>query len=90
MLTAVYLVAPNDSNGNPRRGWSIYSATSILDFVEEGYAGRAALRKAYPSHYSRNPYFGNCGEIRISASEYKRLAKDQRHSATRQSIDHSE
>ncbi|GAA4256520.1 hypothetical protein [Dactylosporangium darangshiense] len=41
---AVKLSAPNDENGNPRRGWMIFdSRGEYLGFVDEGHA---ALRQA--------------------------------------------
>lgn len=44
----VRLRAPNDRNGNPRRGWSVHSLTGTkwgdeLGFIDEGYAGYGAL-----------------------------------------------
>ena len=56
-IFAVKLCAPNDRNGNPRRGWLVYEtgqpdqhpSGTLLAFVEEGYMGRDALAGAYPT-----------------------------------------
>lgn len=72
---AVYVNAGNDTNGNPRRGWILYGATTgQFDFVDEGYAGRGALRAAYPI-LARNPFFGDSGMLDIMPREYRRLRK---------------
>lgn len=43
--------APNDVNGNPRRGWIVYDASGTqVDFVDEGYHGRRALTQAGYCH----------------------------------------
>lgn len=37
---AVYVGAPNDVSGNPRRGWAIYNREGyFLAFYDEGYSG---------------------------------------------------
>lgn len=36
----VYIAAPNDRNGNPRRGWYVYDLTdrdAPVTWIEEGY-----------------------------------------------------
>ncbi|MEH1124793.1 hypothetical protein [Micromonospora sp. CPCC 206061] len=44
---AVKIDADNDRDGNPRRGWMIYTAGGqYLGFVNEGYNGSAALTVA--------------------------------------------
>jgi hypothetical protein len=45
METIIYVMAGNDVNGNPRRGWIIPGAGPDRSdaFVDEGYAGRDAL-----------------------------------------------
>ena len=35
----VYLCAPNDPNGNPRRGWAYFIGGICRAFYEEGYSG---------------------------------------------------
>lgn len=58
-MIAVKISTTHDTNGNPRRGWLVYMATEDMDtgrsigydliaFVDEGYAGNAALTRAYP------------------------------------------
>lgn len=45
MNYAIKLLAPNDTNGNPRRGWLIFAANGkTLGWVEEGYRGYGALK----------------------------------------------
>jgi hypothetical protein len=42
---AIYIGAPNDSNGNPRRGWLIVDENGDWqDFLDEGYGGTSGLR----------------------------------------------
>ena len=46
---AVKLCAPNDTSGNPRRGWLVYGDEAqerLLGWVEENYSGRQALYSA--------------------------------------------
>ena len=47
-VTAIKLVAPNDRNGNPQRGWLIVASGPEWNepelFVVEDYDGKAALR----------------------------------------------
>jgi hypothetical protein len=47
---AVKLNAGHDANGNPRRGWAVIDLKTgdMVDFVDEGYRGRAALERVYP------------------------------------------
>ena len=48
ILSAVHVSAPNDINGNPRRGWIVLTTNNKCcqkyHFVSEGYDGRAALK----------------------------------------------
>lgn len=44
MKTLIYVKAPNDVNGNPRRGWIVTWMDNL--FVDEGYMGRDALYTA--------------------------------------------
>lgn len=90
MLFAFYLKTINTGAGNPRRGWAIYSPTALLDFVEEGYDGRAALQTAYPLHSAGNVYFGDAEPVNISPSEYRRLCRFSRSEFVRNSIDRAE
>lgn len=50
MKVAVKLKAQNDDNGNPRRGWLVYSLpdAECLGWVEENYDGEDALKKEHP------------------------------------------
>jgi hypothetical protein len=48
-MLAIYIRTKNSPNGNPQRGWIIADSDgTISDFVDEGYQGAGALRKAYP------------------------------------------
>jgi hypothetical protein len=68
---ALRVVAPNDSNGNPRRGWIVWDAYgSNVGFVEEEYYGRAALQKALDGKS-----FRDLGELPVTAGVYRDLKK---------------
>jgi hypothetical protein len=71
--TAVYVGTKNDTNGNPRRGWAIYSAiTGVLHtFVDEGYNGRAALAEAGFANLEANA----TGRIDITPGQYRSFVK---------------
>lgn len=54
MLIAQYVTTKHDVNGNPRRGWTVYTVDKdasgrevlrYVRFVDEGYAGNNALRQ---------------------------------------------
>ena len=65
---AVYVGTKNDVNGNPRRGWLVDVGSSTV-FVNEGYVGRAALKKACPTAVER------FSRIEITPGEYRSLRK---------------
>jgi hypothetical protein len=65
---AVYVGTKNDTNGNPRRGWLVDVGSSTV-FVNEGYVGRAALKKACPNAVER------FSRIEITPGEYRSLKK---------------
>ena len=47
---AVKINAGNDRNGNPRRGWLVYTRDGVsLGFADEGYSGRRALTSLFPN-----------------------------------------
>ena len=49
-VNAVKIVAKNDSNGNPRRGWQVFASDGkFLGFIDEGYGGRRALTSLFPN-----------------------------------------
>lgn len=49
-VMAVKLRANNDNNGNPRRGWLIYTRDGeFLGFIDEGYSGRQAMTSLFPN-----------------------------------------
>jgi len=46
-MLAIYVDAGHSSSGNPKRGWIITDEEgNFTDFVDEGYAGRSALKEA--------------------------------------------
>ncbi len=48
-MLAIKIRATNDRNGNPRRGWLVYTNRGdFRGFVDEGYSGEGALRLAHP------------------------------------------
>lgn len=65
-MLAIYIHTKNDTNGNPRRGWMIVKPHSghVVEFIEEGYEGRAALRKSYPNAVET-------GFIAVTPGEYR-------------------
>ncbi|MEU7278731.1 hypothetical protein AB0A69_08080 [Streptomyces sp. NPDC045431] len=70
---AVYIAADNDINGNPRRGWLVHSSLGIpVRFVDEGYAGRQALREA---GFDPDSLLAT-DKIKVPAREYRRLRKE--------------
>jgi hypothetical protein len=47
---AVGIDAGQDSSGNPRRGWFVYSPSGHLEgFLEEGYNGAGFLHRVFPN-----------------------------------------
>lgn len=63
MKLAVYIATTQDANGNPRRGWIIYTSTGVgVDFVDEGYDA-AGLRKKYGG-------IGITDRIQVAVKEY--------------------
>lgn len=68
---ALRVLAPNDTNGNPRRGWIVWdSRGENVGFVPEEYYGRQAIFKALD-----NNAFRDLGELPVSASVYNSLKK---------------
>lgn len=80
MHIAVKISATNDRNGNPRRGWLVYQVTEqakrigegadsdLVGFVDEGYAGIGALRRAYPRVHV-------ISEVSVTPAEYRAALK---------------
>jgi len=67
----VKINAPNDTSGNPRRGWAVYLRTGeYLGFVDRGYTGRRALSKRFPN------YVELCA-IPVAAGVYNDYYKDR-------------
>ena len=73
MFYAIKLKAPNTPNGNPNRGWLVYTQSGQLqEFVNEGYHGKSALQRAGFVDYShRDPLSVNTvilAEIPVASS----------------------
>jgi hypothetical protein len=77
-VIAAYVRATNDRSGNPRRGWVIYDHINYhrdrtlrrayaIDFIDEEYSGREALRETYPNAIEVGP-------LGITPVEYKSLS----------------
>lgn len=49
-VVAMKINAGHDRNGNPRRGWLVYTSSGeYRGFVDEGYGGRKALTSLFPN-----------------------------------------
>ena len=49
-VMAIKINAGHDRNGNPRRGWLVYTREgNYLGFIDEGYGGRRALTSLFPN-----------------------------------------
>lgn len=72
---AIKVNAKNDTSGNPRRGWKVFSTGTgaLLGFVDEGYNGWQAV---YNVGFLRDDILEAPGEFVITATEYKALKKD--------------
>ena len=70
-MLAIYIDAGHSTNGNPRRGWIITDDSgSFIDFVDEGYEGKAALSRAGYAEYPPTP------RIEVAAKVYRELKRD--------------
>lgn len=63
---ALRIDAPNDTNGNPRRGWLVFDANTgkTIAFIDEGYQGERALRLRYSAAVS-------LGSVNVKPAEYR-------------------
>lgn len=67
-MFALYLCAPNDVNGNPKRAWVIFETGGrVSAFVNEGYRGRGALLDALGTVPD-----GSDLRVKVSAGELRR------------------
>lgn len=88
MRTVLKIEAPNDTNGNPRRGWIVSSIDEDLcktrggvgrhestteAFVDEGYEGTAALDKYL---LLTEECYTDLGSIPVAASFYRAMRKE--------------
>ena len=67
--TAMHICAPNDANGNPRRGWLFTLVSGRQLFWVEDYAGVSGIRV----EFLRNAAKGAL-RINVSAQEFRRIA----------------
>ena len=72
MAHAIYITAPNDVNGNPRRGW-LFVSENGTEWHEEGYAGVQAIRVDYLRDIAKD-----APRVNVTATEYRRLVKQYR------------
>lgn len=50
MIIYLHLCASNDRNGNPRRCFVVIDKYgSVIDVIDEGYSGKAAVTRKWPS-----------------------------------------
>lgn len=75
--TIYYVAARRDVNGNPRRGWQVdyHDGISLVRtvFVDEGYEGAEAFRRAFPQFGRDVDPLHAYGYQKITAAEYRRL-----------------
>lgn len=69
MHIAIHLNAGNDTNGNPRRLYVVYSVaereSELMAVIREGYSGVRALRERFPDAVLLS------GAIQVTAKEYR-------------------
>jgi hypothetical protein len=68
--TAIYICAPNDRNGNPRRGWLFTVNHGGHEWHEEGYEGQSAIRTEYLRTIAQL-----APRVQVTAGEYNRIRK---------------
>lgn len=62
----IYLAAPNDANGNPRRAWFLLNDFGcVTEVFKEGYSGSAAVPDKFTDARLSAP------RINVSFKEYK-------------------
>ncbi len=66
----IHLRAQNDTNGNPRRVFVVFNEDgNIIEAIDEGYRGQAAVTKKYPG-------LPNGGSFITTPAEYRHLLKE--------------
>lgn len=94
---AVYIAAPNDRNGNPRRGWYVHDLAdpnAEVTWIEEGYgsfpwpafSSALGLPSAVGGDYwtcrdEARPYICVSGRIDVTPGEYRDARKFPRFGA---------
>lgn len=74
---AIKVETTNDTNGRPRRGWLVYEHPGrCLGFVDEGYAGPAALSGLYPEFGDKAQAVVTC-VLEVTPREWRRVNKVQ-------------
>lgn len=76
MSAPVYIGTTNDGNGNPRRGWIVDYGRESMRFVEEGYAGRGALRAIGEDVYAAS---ADSPRIAVTPGEYASWVRFERY-----------
>ena len=70
-VMAIKINAGSDSNGNPKRGWLVYTREGdFLGFIDEGYAGRRALTSLFPNAV-------RLAEIPLQPKTYREAMQDR-------------
>lgn len=69
-----HLIAPNDINGNPKRGWLVWwhKDGKVIGFVDEGHRGRQALGEYLKHHLI------DLGSISVTGAIYSMAKKELR------------
>lgn len=78
MLLAIYIRAKNDVNGNPRRGWLVYTKSGdLIRFVSEGLEGEGSLNNAFnPSNGERTVYIKVIATLDVTVDAYNKAQKN--------------
>lgn len=78
---SIKLNAGHTQMGNPRRGWIVIDTSrgDAIDFIDEGYRGRAALTRDYPN-IIEGP------EIPVAPSVYREYIRFGREQAERHGL----
>lgn len=72
-VRAIYVKAPHDTNGNPRRGF-LFMENEMVWFEREGYGGQHEIAN-HRGQYLRFA-MDSAPIVNVSASEFRRLVKD--------------
>lgn len=71
--TVLHLCCTNDTNGNPRRPYAVYSLGETLAILEEGYLGAGALDEPWGRLVGDILRHRVAMDVNITPKEYRRL-----------------